>query len=362
MAATSLEVAFTRAFNELIQDGTWASIFGPTEVEMASLCSGAPDNWPVPEVEAGSDLQRVLDTGEFWCGYPTGLAFASESTSLPFIDSMDPSNTTGYIVEFWDKVGEQIALMYDRGAPIAVRWNTTFDSSNDIFTSLANGEFDSACARFSPDGTWTDPSTSTKHPRSLAFSNMLCASYLERSWIFVLPSTASSGIDSFEALALAIADGTVTNVCTPTQPTSGTVTSCSLQINRFLSPTATSEDFECIGKSDTAFADLDAGICDAVWGSAATDLSPYARFSQPTVTAWSSFFRNENLPQSEPILSGGAIAGIVIGAVAFAGIVFYALYRAKTKKQKTRIIQLEKSLKLSQAQAGLSGVTTESQP
>ena len=340
MAATSLEIAFTRAFNELIQDGTWASIFGPTEVEMASLCSGAPENWPIPVPEEGSDLQRVLETGEFWCGYPTGLAFSSEVTGVPFIDSTDPNNTTGYIVDFWDKIGERIGDMYQTEAPIVVGWNTSFDSSNNIFTSLSNGEFDSACARFSPDGTWTDPATSAKRPRSLAFSNMLCASYLERSWIFVLPETAAAGVvDSFEALAEAIANGSVANVCTPTQPESGTVTSCSLQINRFLQPadTTTSGDFKCIGKSDAAFADLDAGVCDAVWGSAAADTSSYSRFSQPTITAWSSFFRNDNLPQEEPLLSAGAIAGIVIGAVAFVGLLFLALYHIKTKQQERRL-------------------------
>ena len=54
---------------------------------------------------------------------------------------------------------------------------------------------------------------------------------------------------------------------------------------------------------------------------------------------------------------------IVIGAVAFAGIAFYALYRAKTKIRRNCIIRLdlEKSLRRSQAQAELSGVTSEGQ-
>lgn len=337
MAATSLEIAFTRAFNELIEDGTWASVFGPTEVESASLCSGAPDNWPVPTPEEGSDLQRVLDTGEFWCGFPTGLAFASEDTGRPFIDSMDPDNTTGYIVDYWAKIGEKIGAMYNR-PPIAVGWNTTFDSSNAIFTSLDNGEFDSACARFSPDGTWKDLQ-GIKRPRSLAFSNMLCATYLERSFIYVLPATAAAGITSMEALAAAISEGNVTNVCTPTQPTSGTVTSCSLQINRYLSSTPPI-GFECIGKSDTAFTDLDAGICDAVWGSADTDTSTYGRFAQPTVTAWSSFFRNENLPppkQIQPALTTGAIVGILFGFLAFVFLLFSVLYCIKTRQNERRL-------------------------
>jgi hypothetical protein len=172
MAATSLEIAFTRAFNELVQDGTWALTFGGAEVESSSSCSGAPENWPLPTPEEGSDLQRVLDSGEFKCGFPSGLAFSSEVTGKDFLNSMDPSETTGYIVDYWDKIGEKIGDMYDMPQPIQIRWNTTFDSSNDIFTAIAKGEFDSACARFSPDGTWTDPSTSTKYPRSLAFSNV----------------------------------------------------------------------------------------------------------------------------------------------------------------------------------------------
>ena len=80
MAATSLEIAFTRAFNELVQDGTWALTFGGAEVESSSSCSGAPENWPLPTPEEGSDLQRVLDSGEFKCGFPSGLAFSSEVT------------------------------------------------------------------------------------------------------------------------------------------------------------------------------------------------------------------------------------------------------------------------------------------
>jgi hypothetical protein len=227
--------------------------------------------------------------------------------------------------------------MYNRPA-IAVGWNTTFDSSNAIFTSLSNGEFDSACARFSPDGTWKDPG-GIKRPRSLAFSNMLCATYLERSFIYVLPATAAAGITSMEALAAAVSKGNITNVCTPTQPTSGTVTSCSLQINRYLSSPPPIE-FECIGKSDTAFTDLDAGICDAVWGAADTDTSTYGRFTQPTVTAWSSFFRNENLPppeQVQPVLTTGAIVGILFGFLAFVVLLFTGVYFIKTKQNERRL-------------------------
>ena len=87
-----------------------------TEVESASLCSGAPDNWPIPTPEEGSDLQRVLATGEFWCGFPTGLAFASEDTGMPFIDSMDSDNTTGYIVDYW--VSHSLYCSYYRFAHI----------------------------------------------------------------------------------------------------------------------------------------------------------------------------------------------------------------------------------------------------
>lgn len=128
---------------------------------------------------------------------------------------------------------------------------------------------------------------------------MLCTTYLESSWVYVTPE---NGIDSFEGLVKAIGNRSNSiNVCTPTNPTSGTVVSCSLQIGNYVTNGTTLNEFlenwgfECLGKGDSAFEDLDNGICDAVWGSAATNTTSYQRFRQPTVTAWSSFFRNENL-------------------------------------------------------------------
>lgn len=136
---------------------------------------------------------------------------------------------------------------------------------------------------------------------------MLCTTYLESSWVYTTPE---SSIYSFEGLVEVIGNRFNTiNVCTPTNPTSGTVVSCSLQIGNYVTNGTTLNEFlwdndvvfgrgfECIGKGDSAFEDLDNGngICDAVWGSAATNTTSYQRFRQPTVTAWSSFFRNENL-------------------------------------------------------------------
>jgi len=63
---TSLEVALTNSFEQLVTDGTWDALFaGIPGTEISGYCSGDSENWPLPDPELDTDLQAVLDSGKF---------------------------------------------------------------------------------------------------------------------------------------------------------------------------------------------------------------------------------------------------------------------------------------------------------
>jgi len=64
---TTLEIAATRAFQSLVGDGTWQSVFGNIRgVDESGFCGGE-EYWPLPETDAVevSDLRAVLNRGTF---------------------------------------------------------------------------------------------------------------------------------------------------------------------------------------------------------------------------------------------------------------------------------------------------------
>jgi len=105
LAETSLELALTKAFNKKVQDGTYASIFGGmVNISSTSFCTGNADDWETPPLETGengkSDLTRVLDRGEFICGYPANMFYQqSLAGGQIMLDTADPNNVYGALVD-----------------------------------------------------------------------------------------------------------------------------------------------------------------------------------------------------------------------------------------------------------------------
>lgn len=65
-ARTSLEIAITKAFEYLALEGVWFEILGGLfGITPASSCDGEFRYWPTPVVEAGSDLEVVIQRKAF---------------------------------------------------------------------------------------------------------------------------------------------------------------------------------------------------------------------------------------------------------------------------------------------------------
>lgn len=63
---TTLQLAFTHAFENKVADGTWADYFGDQRgMEATAFCTGQVEAWPLPDPMEGSDLKAVLDRGMF---------------------------------------------------------------------------------------------------------------------------------------------------------------------------------------------------------------------------------------------------------------------------------------------------------
>jgi len=178
LGETSLELALSKAFNKLVEDGTYASVFADlVDIKSTSFCTGNADSWETPPLETGegggSDLAVVLDRGEFICGYPSNLFYQqSLQAGQVLLDTADPNNVQGALVDWWEALGKELGRMYGKNS-FQVKWNATLSKSQEVLTSVQNGTYDAACARWAPDGFWND-ANGKQIPRSVAFSAQVC--------------------------------------------------------------------------------------------------------------------------------------------------------------------------------------------
>jgi hypothetical protein len=137
LGQTTLELALSKAFNKLVEDGTYSRIFqNKIDIDSTSFCTGNADAWETPPSEASNsnenDLARVLDRGEFICGYPGDLLFQqSLGDGQIILDTADPNNVQGVLVDWWDELGNELGRMYNVSF-FAVKWNSTFITSQDV--------------------------------------------------------------------------------------------------------------------------------------------------------------------------------------------------------------------------------------
>ena len=81
--------------------------------DQGSFCTGNADEWPLPEAEEGSDLRRVLDRGSFICAYNQDSVLTTQG-GLLVLDTSDPNNPQGALVEWWAALITKVSDYYNR--------------------------------------------------------------------------------------------------------------------------------------------------------------------------------------------------------------------------------------------------------
>lgn len=124
---TSLEHAFTEAFNAKVEDGSYARLFGDiADIKSTLFCTGNAKSWETPPLEVGeggeSDLAVVLDA--------TALRVAK-----------------AFSLNWWEELGKELGRMYNTS--VDIHWNATLETSQEGLAPVYDGRFDAACARWS---------------------------------------------------------------------------------------------------------------------------------------------------------------------------------------------------------------------
>lgn len=155
LAATSLEQLMTRAYNARVADSTFDDIFLGIEGMLPnSFCRGSVSDWPVPNVEEETDLQRVIDAGVFRCGYVQNQRIASrdgdpDEEVVILQTGSEVNEVEGAVVDWWNSLVSYAATEVDADQGLDVEW-ILFPSSQDVFDGLAQGAIDAACGPFAP--------------------------------------------------------------------------------------------------------------------------------------------------------------------------------------------------------------------
>lgn len=309
---TTLELALTKAFNAKVEDGTYARLFSDlVDIKSTSFCTGNAARWETPKLDDGnggqSDLAAAIERGYLTCGYPKDLFFQqSLEAGQVLLDTIDPNNVQGVLVDWWDELGKELGRMYGKSS-FDVKWNASFANSQQVLSAVQNGTFDVACARWAPDGFWTDTSGAML-PRSIAFSTQLCSTYAQMGHIY---TKLSSNITTFEQFIQAIDNGTVRTITADGSTGGGTPATCSNQLSIH-----TARPVTCVGVTgNSGFARLDSGESDAHWEGVPEFASLYHRFDQPALYTPVTLFRRKDVSRqtSDAVTAFASLAWTLVG-------------------------------------------------
>lgn len=296
--STSMEVAVTHAWNQLVTDSTYADILGRlSDTSPVSMCSGGT-SWPISKVEAGSDLEALLGQGVFRCGYPRDLIYATSQGEV-ILDTTDPANVTGAIPDFFERLIQQTGTLYDRELTLA--WEL-FNSSQQALVALQSGEIEANCAYWNPDGSFRARDGALV-ARGLAFSTLQCPVFAQDDYIY---TPADGSLTSLGLLIQAVDSGEVTKVCVSGSPGGGSVASCSNMFAEYAT-----QPVECVGLSTEAFAGLETGDCDAVFSGFPPAGVAVHSFPRPTSYTPVTLFRNFDLSVAPEMVAPTSAAPVV---------------------------------------------------
>lgn len=107
-------------------------------------------------------------------------------------------NITGRGPELWKSVMKELSIV--TGSEIALEYKL-YESTDEVFEALYNGEIDSACGDYLPSGAWTHTVVESEVARPLAFSAMQCPELMSSTYLFTEGGGPISSLPSlFEAI------------------------------------------------------------------------------------------------------------------------------------------------------------------
>jgi len=283
---TSLEVAFIRAYNERVKDGSWVNTFGSIGLIAQDFCSGATSLWDWPYPNEQSDLLTSLQNGVFRCMYNANALILSTSGQVIINTTLDASGRpSGAIVDWFDLLAQSIQEQYDLPSYDIV-WDVSQADSQQIFEAVSKGLADAACGRFAAGSALTTPEVA----RDSLYSFMYCPTYLDVPLVWVRKNAATN---SWAQLVNNV-DKLGWTVCVPSTPGGGAEQICSAILDQ-----SSTTGAQCVGNNAEAFDLLLSNTgCDAVYGSAPTNPATRSKlnsFNGPVVDTQGSFFRPADL-------------------------------------------------------------------
>lgn len=296
-AGTTLEQLMTRAYNARVADGTWDDTFGDMpDIHQQAFCNGATDDWPIPPVESGTDLERVVQAGVFKCGYVQNADYKSTNGETLIASGEESGTVQGLVVDYWNSMVNYASNAI--GEDINLEW-TLYSTPQEVLDALKTGGsdgIDAACGRWSPYGTYDDSDLDEEVARSVVFSYQTCPTYLQDTIVY---TPSDGGATTFEELLAAIDDGDVSDICVTGTPNGGTEANCQYTMNLY---TEEDDSVSCTGFGGDAFTALDAGdACEAVYGGVPPTTSSYNRIVLPSPYSPVTFFRQKDLPPEQVV-------------------------------------------------------------
>lgn len=174
---------------------------------------------------------------------------------------------------------------------LGLEWKL-YANSQACFEALQSGEVDALCGFWDPSGSWMDAS-SQQIARATSFSYMPCPNYLEQTYVY-LPKNGTLSASTFEELASALTSDS--KICAVGSPGGGNEQKCA---NTFAQYGASAV---CTGFTNSAFEELAAGNCVAVWQGIPSDPGNFTEIAVPWLDARVTYFRKEDLdvPSTKP--------------------------------------------------------------
>lgn len=305
-ANTSLERLLTRAFNAKIADGTWASVLGSApDLLPQPFCGGATEDWPIPDVQAGTLLGDVFETGTFYCGIHQNIIItvpvdSNSSKTLLETGNSSSSFAQGAIVEYWQGMIDYVNTLQLGTKNITLEWKI-FPTAQDALSAVEAGGIHAVCGLMAPDGTFQPNFVDRELARASYLSAQTCPSFLQLAYIW---APVDAAVSSFSDL---VDSGTVSKVCVSGSPGGGYETSCQ---NAFdLQAGAGVVTCTGYGTGQMPFDLLAAGTCDAVWDGYPSNASGLMAIPRPYLYSPVSFFKQtEELTQIEPNITSLELA------------------------------------------------------
>lgn len=194
LAGSQTEQVLNAVFNALVADSTWSSIFGSyRDIDPPTFCDGS--TWPIPTIQSGSDLEKVLQAGVFRCGYIANqtIEVASRPSNAVLLSTTN-NTVSGLIDDWWHAIIDYlsgISFTHELAGQgltgrvaMDLAW-TLYSSTDDMWNALYTGGLDGVCGYWSPgDDRYQPPSQFSQYALASVFVAQTCPTFFQSKFIY----------------------------------------------------------------------------------------------------------------------------------------------------------------------------------